>query len=189
MRVGYARVSKQEQQSELQIDALQAAGCEKIFVEKASGVQRDRPQLHAALAYMRSGDTFVVWKLDRLARSLPQLIETMAALESKQIAFHSLTETLDTGNVGGKLVFHVFAALAAFERDLIRERTLAGLAAARARGKLGGRPAALSEADLQIAKTLLKDPTIPVSEIAKRLGVSVATLYRHFPGGRGAVLE
>jgi DNA invertase Pin-like site-specific DNA recombinase len=189
MLIGYARVSKQEQHLELQLDALKAAGCEKIFVEKASGAQRERPQLQAALDYMRADDTLVIWKLDRLARSLKQLIETMEKIQARQIAFRSLTETLDTGSVGGKLVFHIFAALAEFERGLIRERTLAGLAAARERGKLGGRPLALSEADLQIARTLLKDPKIPVSEIAKRLGVSSATLYRHLPGGRSAVLE
>ena len=187
MLVGYARVSTQDQNPALQLDALTAAGCEKVFTEKASGAQRDRPELAAALSYMRSGDSLVVWKLDRLARSLPQLIETVATLEDQGIGFRSLTEAIDTSTAGGKLVFHIFGALAEFERSVIRERTRAGLKAARDRGRKGGRPPALSAADLAVAKALLRDPAITVDEVATRLKVSPATLYRHLPGGRGGI--
>lgn len=186
MLVGYARVSTQDQNPTLQIDALNVAGCERVFTEKASGAQRDRPELAAALSYMRAGDSLVVWKLDRLARSLPQLIETVAHLEAQGIGFRSLTEAVDTTTAGGKLVFHIFGALAEFERSVIRERTQAGLKAARDRGRKGGRPPALSTADLAAAKAMLSDPEITVAEVAKRLNVSAATLYRWLPGGRGA---
>jgi DNA invertase Pin-like site-specific DNA recombinase len=160
-----------------------------IFTEKASGAQRDRPQLHAALDYMRADDTLVVWKLDRLARSLRQLLDTVEALHSRHIGLRSLTEAIDTGTPGGTLVFHLFGALAEFERSIIRERTRAGLAAARARGRTGGRPPALSAVDKQAARALLKDPAITVEDVAKRLQVSPATLYRHFPGGRSGLDE
>ena len=136
MLVGYARVSTQDQDLSLQLDALQAAGCDKVFTEKASGAQRDRPQLQAALEYMRSQDTLVVWKLDRLARSLKQLIETVEGLGERGIGLRSLTESLDTTTSGGKLVFHLFAALAEFERSVIRERTRSGLQSARRRGRI-----------------------------------------------------
>src|SRR6478735_3970281 len=142
MQGGYARVSTQEQDLALQLDALREAGCNKVFEEKASGAQRDRPALKAALDYMRAGDTLVVWKLDRLARSLKQLIETVEKFGERGVGLRSLTEAIDTTTAGGKLVFHLFAALAEFERGVIRERTLAGLQAARARGRLGGRPPA-----------------------------------------------
>ena len=185
MLVGYARVSTQDQNPALQLDALTAAGCEKLFTEKASGAQRDRPELEAAVAYMRSGDSLVVWKLDRLARSMKQLIETVEGLEARGIGFRSLTEAIDTTTPGGKLVFHIFGALAEFERSIIRERTRAGLDAAAARGRKGGRPSKLTEDDLKAAKALLADTSITVEDVAKRLGVSPATLYRHMPGGRG----
>ena len=178
MAVGYARVSTQEQDLALQLDALQAAGCARIYTEKASGAQRDRPQLHAALDYMRPDDTLVVWKLDRLARSLRQLLDTVEALHRRQIGLRSLTEAIDTSTPGGTLVFHLFGALAEFERAIIRERTRAGLAAARARGRTGGRPSALSPADKIAARALLKDSAITVEEVAHRLRVSPATLYR-----------
>ena len=125
MLIGYARVSTQEQNTSLQRDALHAAGCERLFEEKASGAQRDRPQLKAALDYMREGDTLVVWKLDRLARSLRQLIDTVEELNSREIGLRSLTESIDTTTAGGKLIFHIFGALAEFERSVIRERTCA----------------------------------------------------------------
>jgi len=173
----------------LQLDALNAAGCERVFTEKASGAQRDRPELAAAFSYMRQGDSLVVWKLDRLARSLSQLIETVAHLESQGIGFRSLTEAIDTTTAGGKLIFHIFGALAEFERSVIRERTRAGLKAARERGRKGGRPPALSPSDLAAAKTMLRDPAITVVEVACRLKVSPATLYRHLPGGRGGIEE
>ena len=184
--VGYARASTQDQHPELQLDALKAAGCARIFVEKASGAQRERPELTAALEYMRPGDTLVVWRFDRLARSLKQLIETVEGLEAQSIGFRSLTEAIDT-TTGGKLVFHIFASLAEFERSIIRERTRAGLDAARARGRVGGRPPALREGDLQEARALLKNPAITVEQVAKRLGVGASTLYRHLPGGRAGV--
>jgi len=189
MLVGYARVSTQDQKPELQLDALQAAGCEKVFVEKASGAQRERPELKAALDYVRDGDTLVVWKLDRLARSMKQLIETVEGLEEKGIGFRSLTEAIDTTTAGGKLVFHVFGALAEFERSIIRERTRAGLDAARARGRKGGRPTKLKEKDLKAARAMLADKSITVEEIARQLRVSPATLYRHLPAARAQVAE
>ena len=189
MLVGYARVSTQDQTPALQLDALKAAGCDRVFQEKASGAQRDRPELAAALDYMRAGDTLVVWKLDRLARSMKQLIETVEKMEGRQIGFRSLTEAIDTTTAGGRLIFHVFAALAEFERSVIKERTTAGLAAARARGRKGGRPRALSEKDIAAARAMLSDPEITVDEVARRLGVGPATLYRHLPGGRGGIGE
>lgn len=189
MLIGYARVSTQEQNPTLQLDALRQAGCEKIYTEKASGAQRERPELKAALDYLRAGDTLVVWKLDRLARSLRQLIETVENLHARQIGLRSLTEAIDTTTAGGKLVFHIFGALAEFERSVIRERTNAGLAAARARGKVGGRPTVLNAEDLRAVKALLRDPNITVEQVAKRLGVAPSTLYRYLPGGRSALEE
>jgi DNA invertase Pin-like site-specific DNA recombinase len=189
MLIGYARVSTQDQTPDLQMDALQAAGCERIFIEQASGAQRERPQLRAALDHARAGvgDVLVVWRLDRLARSLGQLIETIEGLERREIGFRSLTESIDTTTAGGRLVFHLFGAMAEFERGLIRERTKAGLAAARARGRVGGRPLSLSKRDLAAARALLADPDITVAEIARRLGVAPSTLYRSLPGGRSAL--
>ncbi|MCP4304395.1 MAG: recombinase family protein, partial [bacterium] len=174
MNIGYARVSTQDQNPDLQRDALEVAGCEKIFEEMASGAMRERPQLTAALDYMREGDTLVVWKLDRLARSLKQLIETVEALEAKGIGLRSLTENIDTTTSGGKLIFHIFGALAEFERSIIRGRTVAGLDAARARGRVGGRPRALSDDDIIAAHAMLADASITTREVASRLGVSVS---------------
>ncbi len=188
MLVGYARVSTLDQNPALQINALKGAGCVRIFTEKASGAQRERPELSAALDYIREGDTLVVWKLDRLARSMRQLIETVEDLQSRGIELRSLTESIDTATPGGRLVFHIFGALAEFERAVIRERTSAGLQAARERGKKGGRPRTLGLGDLAAAKALLADPAIRVEDVAARLKVSPATLYRHLPGGRSAVL-
>ena len=187
MLVGYARVSTVDQNLDLQLDALKKAGCEEIFVEKASGAQRDRPELKAALKYLRKGDTIVVWKFDRLARSLKQLIETVEDLETRKINFRSLTEALDTTTHGGRLIFHIFAALAEFERGNIRERTLAGLAAARARGARPGRKPKLGPKDIAAAKALVRDPKISIADAAKRLGVAVSTLYRHIPSARAVV--
>jgi DNA invertase Pin-like site-specific DNA recombinase len=148
MLIGYARVSTQDQSPALQLDALRAAGCNRIFEEKASGAQRDRPELKAALDYIRDGDVLAVWKLDRLARSLGQLIDTVDSLKERGIGFRSLTEQIDTTTPAGKLTFHIFGAMAEFERSIIRERTRAGLDAARARGRMGGRPRALTLKDL-----------------------------------------
>lgn len=189
MLVGYARVSTLDQTPQLQTDALQAAGCERIFNEMASGAQRDRPQLIAALDYIRAGDTLVVWKLDRLARSMGQLIETAEDLDARGIGLRSLTEQIDTTTPGGKLVFHLFGALAEFERAIIRERTTAGLRAARERGRTGGRPRSVTDKDLTAARALLADPSISVEEVARRLGTSPATLYRYLPGGRSGLQD
>ncbi|NKB84174.1 recombinase family protein [Ochrobactrum grignonense] len=178
----YARVSTRDQTHALQLDALRKAECERIFEETASGAQRARPQLAAALDYVRKGDTIVVWKLDRLARSIKQLIETVEHLERREIGFRSLTEQIDTTTAGGRLIFHIFGALAEFERSIIRERSRAGLEAARARGRIGGRPRALSPTDLIAAKAMLTNRDITVVEVARRLSVSPATLYRHLPG-------
>jgi DNA invertase Pin-like site-specific DNA recombinase len=189
MLIGYARVSTQDQNPQLQSDALEQAGCERTFTDKASGAIAERTALREALAFARSGDTIVVWKLDRLARSLKQLISTVEELENRGVGFRSITEAIDTTTSGGRLVFHIFGALAEFERSIIRERTKAGIEAAAQRGRKGGRPPALSDADHASAKALLRDPSIPIKEVAKRLGVSVSTLYMHFPGGRSAICE
>jgi DNA invertase Pin-like site-specific DNA recombinase len=187
MLIGYARVSTHDQNPALQEDALKAAGCEKIFIEKTSGSQRDRPALTAALDYMRPGDTLVACRLDRVARSTKQLIDTVETLEEQGKNFRSLNESIDTTSSGGKLIFHIFASLAEFERSIIRERTRAGLDAARARGRTGGRPPALTDKDKTAAIALLRDPAITVDQVAERLGVVSSTLYRHFPGGRSAL--
>ncbi len=185
--VGYARVSTRDQNAALQREALAKAGCDRVFEEAASGAQRDRPQLMAALDYVRAGDTLIVWKLDRLARSLKQLIETVEELERRNIGFRSLTEAIDTTTTGGRLVFQIFGALAEFERGLIRERTNAGLEAARAQGRFSGRPTKITEKDIQAAKALLSGTDLTVEEAARRVGVSPATLYRHLPAARAAV--
>lgn len=187
MLIGYARVSTDEQTPDLQLDALRKAGCEEIFVEKASGALRERPELKAALRHARKGDAIVVWKLDRLARSLKQLIETVEDLEGRGVGFRSLTEAIDTTTSGGRLVFHIFAALAEFERGIIRERTVAGLQAARDRGARPGRKPALTAKDIAAAKALLQDASISVTDVARRLGVAASTLYRHIPAARSVI--
>ena len=187
MLVGYARVSTQDQKPALQLDALKQADCEKIFEEKASGAKRDRPELQALLDYVREGDTIVVWKLDRLARSLRQLIETVEDLESRGIGLRSLTESIDTSSSGGRLIFHIFGALAEFERTVIRERTMAGLVAAKARGRVGGRPRAMDDDDIAVARAMLKDADITAKDVAKRLNISVVTLYRYLPAARAVI--
>lgn len=181
MLVGYARVSTEDQSLDLQRDALTQAGCERIFTDVASGARDDRTGLAEALAFLRASDTLAVWKLDRLGRSLKHLIETVTALQARQIGFKSLQESIDTTTSGGKLIFHVFGALAEFERDLIRERTQAGLRAARARGRQGGRPPTLDEKKLALARSLHKDPGNTVRDICATLGISRATFYRHLP--------
>ena len=189
MLVGYARVSTRDQSPALQLDALREAGCERTFMEKASGAQRDRPQLAAALDYIRAGDTLVVWKLDRLARSVRQLVETAENLQQRGIGLKVLTQQIDTTTPGGRLVFHVFAAMAEFERELTLERTHAGLTAAKALGRRGGRKPALGPAEVKRARAMLADPSITVAEVAQQLGVQPSTLYRHIPGGRSALAE
>jgi len=177
MLVGYGRVSTQDQNAELQKDALQAAGCDRLFIEKVSSGKKDRPQLAAALDYVREGDTLVVWRLDRLARSLHQLIETVEDLEKRGIALKSITEAIDTGTPGGRLVFHIFGSIAEFERAIIRERTKAGLVAAKARGRSGGRPAKLVGERAEHARNLLGSGS-SVSAVARSMGVSRAAVHR-----------
>lgn len=185
MRVGYARVSTNDQNPELQLEALRRAGCDKVFTEKASGARDDRPELARVLTdVLRSDDTLVVWKLDRLARSLKKLIATAEDLRVAGIGLVSLTESIDTTTPGGTLTFHIFGAIAQFERSLIRERTTAGLVEARKRGRKGGRPPAMRATDIVAARAMMNEGTLPVRDIARRMGVSVATLYRH-TGKRG----
>jgi DNA invertase Pin-like site-specific DNA recombinase len=177
MLVGYGRVSTTDQNPELQEDALQAAGCEKRFIETVSSGKKERPQLAAALAYVRPGDVLVVWRLDRLARSLNQLIQTVEDLEARGIALKSLTEAIDTSTPGGRLVFHIFGSIAEFERAIIRERTKAGVAAAKARGRSGGRPAKLSGERADAARNLLAAGS-SVSSVVRSMGVSRASVHR-----------
>ena len=179
MHIGYARVSTQDQSLDLQRDAFNKAGCERIYEDLISGSSTERPGLTQALNALREGDTLVLWRLDRLGRSLQHLIEIVNELESRGIGFKSLTEGIDTTTNSGKLVFHVFGALAEFERDLIRERTMAGLESARARGRLGGRKKALTPKKVAQAKKLLENPEETVTNVAEVLGVSRATLYRY----------
>lgn len=176
MIIGYARVSTQDQNPELQVDALEKAGAEQVFQEKFTGTLRERPELSQCLRTLRKGDILIVWKLDRLARSLKDLVEIVQDLQDRGIGFKSLTESIDTTSSGGRLVFHIFGALAEFERDLIRERTMAGLEAARARGRKGGRKPASSKTDTQKAAAMLLDPKITKTEVAQHFGVSRTTL-------------
>jgi DNA invertase Pin-like site-specific DNA recombinase len=181
MLIGYARISTLDQTLALQQDALTQAGCEHIYTDTVSGSVTERPGLTQALSHLRSGDTVVVWRLDRLGRSLAHLIDTIRDLQERGVGFRSLQEQIDTTTSGGKLIFHVFGALAEFERDLIRERTHAGLAAARARGRLFGRPKVLSPQEVKQLRTLAKDDRNTVREICQTLRISRATYYRYLP--------
>lgn len=176
--LGYARVSTAEQDPALQHDALRAAGCARIFTDTASGAADDRPELARLLERLLPGDTVVVWRLDRLGRSLRHLIDVVTDLDARRVGFRSLTESIDTTTPGGRLVFHLFGALAEFERQLIRDRTLAGLAAARSRGRSGGRPPKMTPAKLRQAQAMASAGST-VTEIADVLGVARATVYRH----------
>lgn len=190
MLIGYARVSTMEQNGRLQKDALKEAGCEKIFEDQASGAKADRSALKKALDFARKGDVIVVWRLDRLGRSLKDLLDIIHRLDENKIGLKSLTESLDTTTPGGRLIFHVFGAIAEFERALIRERTVAGLQAARARGRTGGRPRSLTEKDIAVARTLLSNPELTVGDVCQQLNTSAPTLYRYLPkGGRSSLLE
>lgn len=173
------RVSTAEQDLSLQLDALKEAGCEKIYEDRVSGAKTDRPGLQEALAYLRKGDTLVVWRLDRLGRSLKHLIETVNELEERGIGFQSLQESIDTTTSSGRLIFHIFGALAEFERNLIRERTQAGLVAARARGRKGGRPRALDAKKTELLYDLYDSKKHTVKEICEVLGISRPTLYSY----------
>src|ERR687895_1978990 len=182
MNIGYARVSTQDQSLNLQRDALKNIGCTKIFTDTASGAKAERKGFDEVLEYVREGDTLVVWRLDRLGRSLKHLIETITDLNNRKIGFKSIQENIDTTTSGGKLVFHIFGALAEFERDIIRERTQAGLQAARARGRKGGRPKAKAlntPKKITLAQSLYNDKNNTIDEICKTLNISRATLYRY----------
>lgn len=183
--IGYARVSTWDQNTELQLDALDRAGCIRVFTDHASGTRTDRPELSAALDYLRPGDTLVVWRLDRLGRSMKHLVETVSSLEERGVGFKSDQESIDTTTPSGRLVFHIFAALAEFERDLIVDRTLAGLAAAKARGAKAGRKPSLSPDQIKVARSLHAEGQHTVSEIADIFGVSRATIYRTLPTPEG----
>lgn len=181
--IGYARVSTVGQNLNAQIEALEQAGCERIFSDQISGATASRPGLDEALAYAREGDTLVVWKLDRLGRSMKHMIELASNLEKRGINLRSLTDGIDTTGAAGRFFFHVMAALAAMERDLMLERTQAGLDAARRRGRVGGRRRKMTDRKVKSAKQLLAAGN-PPKDVAASLGVSVATLYRHVPRGQ-----
>ena len=183
VRVGYIRTSKKDQNPELQRKDLLGTGCEKIFEEQISSRKADRPELRAALEFCREGDELVVWKLDRFGRSLQELIGLVGGLKERGIEFVSLRENIDTTTPGGKLVFHLFGAVAEFERDLILERTMAGLEAAKARGHRGGRPRALDEGKAKLARRLKEEGEHSVGEICQMLGVGRSTLYRYLADG------
>ena len=182
MKIGYARVSTGDQNLDMQMDALNKIECDKIFTDKMSGARSDRPGLDEAMKFMREGDTLVVWKLDRLGRSLQHLIKVINELNDNGKYFMSLQENIDSISTGGKLIFHIFAALAEFERDIIRERTKAGIAAARARGRTGGRPRKMNAKKIEQAKKLMEDHSNSISEICKMLRISKSTLYRYLNG-------
>lgn len=182
MRIGYARVSTKEQSFDVQVDGLRKAGCEEIYREVCSGARAERPVLGELLSHLRGGDVLIIWKLDRLGRSLKHLVELVNELNAKDVGLQSLQDPIDTTTPQGRLCFNVFASLAEFERDLIQERTQAGLAAARARGRKGGRPKGLStqaESIACAAETLYLEGKLSVREIAKRLGISKNTLYAY----------
>lgn len=179
MLIGYCRCSTADQSLNLQIDALTKAGCGRIFEDIASGSIDDRPGLQQALEFLKPGDILTVWRLDRLGRSLKHLIETVTLLSQRGVGFKTLTEAIDTTSAAGRLTLHVFGALAEFERELIKQRTMAGLIAARSRGKIGGRPSKLSHSQSRIAQQLFSERNISVEEIAQSLGVSRTTIYRN----------
>jgi len=192
MLIGYARVSTNEQNLDLQRDALRKAGvgAKNIFTDKITGTKEERPGLATAVSRLREGDTLVVWRLDRLGRSLKHLIETVTSMQGQGIAFQSITENINTSSATGQLVFHIFASLAEFERSLIKERTIAGVEAARARGRKGGRPKLNSSSGkVAMAKKLYADKTNTPSTICKTLNISRATLYRYINTGGGNVAK
>jgi DNA invertase Pin-like site-specific DNA recombinase len=186
MRIGYARVSTADQTLSMQLDALRAAGCERVYQETASGKQADRHELGQALKALRPGDTLMVWRLDRLGRSLPHLIQTVASIEAQGASFESITEKIDTHSATGRLVFHVFSALAEFERNLISERTREGLQAARRRGTKGGRRPVLDATAVAQVRSLMADRTTSPAAIAQRFKISKSTLYKLVRSGEGA---
>jgi len=187
MLIGYARVSTDDQNLDLQHDALKKAGCEKFYDDQMTGSKINRPGLEAAIDFARAGDVVVVWRLDRLSRSLKDLIEMVALLDDKKIGLKSLHESIDTSSSSGKLIFHIFGALAEFERNLIRERTHAGLQAARARGRNGGRPKKLTSDKTKLAIQLYKGKQHSIKQICDLVGVSKPTLYKYLSSKHGVV--
>jgi DNA invertase Pin-like site-specific DNA recombinase len=184
--VGYARVSKNEQHLELQLDALAAAGCERVFPEKMTGARDDRPVFREVTSFLRPGDTLVVWRLDRMGRNMTHLIQTVQDLQARGVNFRTLTGVeIDTSSASGKLVFHIFAALAEFARETTRERTLAGLAAARARGRKGGRPRGIDEKKVAAVRQLAQDRSRTVGETCRLVGISRSSYYRYLSAGEG----
>lgn len=179
MLIGYARVSTGEQNLDLQIDALKQAGCEQVFTDKISGAKAERPGLGEVMKMLRKDDTLIIWKLDRFGRSLKDLVLKVELLQERGVHFKSLTENIDTTSAAGKLQFHIFSALAEFERDIIRERTMAGLRAARARGRHGGRPKAMTDEKLKLAQKLMRNKELSVDEICQMVEISRSTLYRY----------
>lgn len=186
-RYGYARVSDASQTHDLQVDALRQAGCERIYVETASGARADRPELRKLLDAVQPGDQVVCWRLDRMARSLRHLIEIAETLRQREVGLVSVTEGIDTATAAGRFLFHVLGSLAEMEREIIIERTKAGLRAAAARGRRGGRPPSMNEAQVRAAKAMLRSGDLTAAEVARQLGVSPSTLYRHVVGGRSAL--
>ena len=183
MLIGYVRVSTSDQNLDLQLDALTKVGCDKIYKDIASGAKTDRIGLSEVLNYIRNGDTLVVWRLDRLGRSLRHLIDTINQINDQGCYFRSLQENIDTSTSGGKLIFHIFGALAEFERDIIRDRTNAGLAAARKRGRIGGRPKVMVDEKIRLGKSLYKDKSNSIASICEILNISKTTLYRYLKKG------
>ena len=186
MLVGYARVSTSDQNLNLQKDELKKFGCSKIYEDVASGAKSARVGLEAAIDFAREGDTLVIWKLDRLGRSLRDLIDIVMRLDNQGVSFVCITQNIDTRTPDGKLFFHIFGALAEYERELIRERTKAGLTAARARGRKGGRKPAMTEEQIEQARAMMDNPKLKIASIIKTLGVSKATLYKYVPMGKSA---
>ncbi len=187
MLLGYARVSTYGQDHALQLDALRQAGCDKLFIETAGGTKTCRAELARLLDTARAGDQIVVWRLDRLGRSLKHLIDLSEQLQQRGVGLRSLTEAIDTSTPAGRFLFSLLGALAAMEREVLVERTRAGLAAAAARGRRGGRPPALDESRVRAAKAMLASGTMTAAEVARQVGCAPSTLYRHLPGGRSAL--
>lgn len=185
MQIGYARVSSDDQNLDLQYDALKAAGCKKIFDDRVTGAHAQRPGLDRLLETVREGDCVIVWRLDRLGRSLKDLLDVVAKLESTGVELSSLKEKIDTSSSGGRLVFHIFAAIAEFERNLIRERTFAGLTAAKIRGRTGGRPRSLDKKEQKLLVSLYEDGELSIGEICGILRISKATLYNYLERANG----
>ena len=178
--VGYARVSTLDQNPEMQEDALRDAGCSKIFLDKISGASKDRPGLESCFDYLRAGDCLLIWRLDRLARSLSHLLEIIDSLKMLDVHFRSLNEGIDTSSANGRLIFQIFGALAEFERNLLIERTRAGLKSARARGRVGGRPKALTQAQVEKGRALYSGTSLSIGEICEELGISRSSFYNYF---------